>query len=37
LSALYTPSWGSALPSLAVTGLLAWLSRPSKTLDASHA
>jgi putative hydroxymethylpyrimidine transporter CytX len=37
LSAVYTPSWGSALPSLAVTGLLAWLSRPSKTLDASHA
>jgi putative hydroxymethylpyrimidine transporter CytX len=38
LSAVYTPSWGSALPSLAVTGLLAWLSRPSKaSLDASHA
>jgi putative hydroxymethylpyrimidine transporter CytX len=38
LSAVYTPGWGSALPSLAVTGLLAWLSRPSKaSLDASHA
>jgi putative hydroxymethylpyrimidine transporter CytX len=37
LAAVYTPGWGSALPSLAVTGLLAWLSRPSKTLDASHA
>ena len=38
LSAVYTPGWGSALPSLAVSGLLAWLSRPSRaSLDASHA
>jgi len=37
LSAMYTPEWGSALPSLAVSGVLAWLSRPSRTLDVSHA
>jgi putative hydroxymethylpyrimidine transporter CytX len=37
LSAMYTPEWGSALPSLAVSGVLAWLSRPSRTLDLSHA
>lgn len=38
LSAAYTPGWGSALPSLAVSGVLAWLSRPSKaSLDATHA
>ena len=38
LSAVYTPEWGSTLPSLAVSGLLAWLTRPSRArLDASHA
>ena len=38
LSAQYFPGWGSALPSLAVSGVLSWLSRPSKaSLDVSHA
>ena len=38
LSAGYTPEWGSTLPSLAVSGVLSWLSRPSQaSLDASHA
>jgi len=38
LSAMYTPEWGSALPSLAVSGVLAWLSRPAmSSLDAPHA
>jgi purine-cytosine permease-like protein len=38
LSAQYFPEWGSTLPSLVVSGVLSWLSRPSKaSLDASHA
>ena len=38
LSAQFTPQWGSALPSLAVSLILAWLSRVIKAKsDASHA
>ena len=38
LSAQFTPQWGSALPSLAVSLSLGWLSRASKAkTDASHA
>jgi purine-cytosine permease-like protein len=38
LSAQFTPQWGSALPSLAVSLILAWLSRAIKAKsDASHA
>ena len=38
LSAQFTPQWGSALPSLAVSLTLGWLSRASKAkTDASHA
>jgi len=38
LSAQFTPQWGSALPSLAVSLSLAWLTRtnPAKD-DAAHA
>ena len=38
LSAQFTPQWGSALPSLAVSLSLAWLTRPNPaTGDAAHA
>ena len=38
LSAQFTPQWGAALPSLAVSLSLGWLSRASKAkTDASHA
>jgi hypothetical protein len=32
LLAKYAPQWGSALPTLAVTFVLAWLTRPTTSL-----